>query len=54
MSYNDQLTAEDTSFQDVIHELLFTDTFPEVKKVLPEILMVSSYSPRECGIATYS
>ncbi len=54
MSYNDQLTAEDTSFQDVIHELLFTDAIPEVKKVLPEILMVSSYSPRECGIATYS
>ncbi len=54
MSYNDLLIAEDTSFQDVIQELLFTESIPEVKKVLPEILMVSSYWPRECGIATYS
>lgn len=29
-------------------------SIPETKKKLPEILFITSYPPRECGIATYS
>lgn len=30
------------------------ELIPAVQKTLPEIVFITSYPPRECGIATYS
>ena len=37
------------------HPSISTNIYiPEIKEKLPEILFITSYPPRECGIATYS
>ena len=36
------------------NSFLNAEHFPKKKMVLPEIVVITSYPPRECGIATYS
>jgi len=46
--------ATNTNFKNTINNNINTAQKPKMIKILPEILFINSYPPRECGIATYS
>jgi len=55
--FNDALISNPNQKVQIIpndHKSLLEKTFLKSKVLLPEVLFITSYPPRECGIATYS